>query len=130
MTITSWVVFVLMSLSIGFIAICVFFVVESDLAKFLCIFIAVVLVIGTFCGFRWYHSSTASGRRELISQKSELANGLDRIVNVYTANGDIIATYEGKIDLEDNDGGYVMFDFEGKRYMYYNCFVESIADII
>lgn len=34
-----------------------------------------------------------------------------------------------KIDIETNDGGYVKFDYKGKRYMYYNCFVESIADI-
>ena len=30
---------------------------------------------------------------------------------------------------ETNNGGYVKFDFNGKRYIYYNCFVESIADI-
>lgn len=29
----------------------------------------------------------------------------------------------------DVNGGYVKFDFNGKRYIYYNCFVESIADI-
>ena len=45
------------------------------------------------------------------------------------ADGDVIAQYEGQIDIEANDGGYIKFDFEGKRYMYYNCFVESIADI-
>lgn len=32
-------------------------------------------------------------------------------------------------DIATNDGGYVKFDFNGKRYIYYNCFVESIADI-
>ena len=47
----------------------------------------------------------------------------------YTADGEIIAQYTGKIDIEGNDGGYVLFDYEGKRYTYYNCFVESIADI-
>ena len=46
-----------------------------------------------------------------------------------TADGKKLATYEGKIDIETNDGGYVKFDYKGKRYMYYNCFVESIADI-
>lgn len=73
--------------------------------------------------------NTATGRRLLIDTKSDLNNGLDRIVVVYTANGDEIARYEGKIDIEANDGGYVKFDFEGKRYIYYNCFIESIADI-
>ncbi len=32
------------------------------------------------------------------------------------------------IDIETNDGGYVKFDFDGKRYIYYNCFVETIAE--
>lgn len=58
-----------------------------------------------------------------------MANGLERTVTVYTANGEIIAQYNGIIDIEGNDGGYVLFDFEGKRYTYYNCFVESIANI-
>lgn len=34
-----------------------------------------------------------------------------------------------KIDIAQNDGGYVKFDFEGKRHIYYNCFVETIANI-
>ena len=42
---------------------------------------------------------------------------------------DKFAEFEGKIDIEGNDGGYVLFDYEGKRYTYYNCFVESIAEI-
>ena len=77
----------------------------------------------------WYFGNTASGQRALTDQKSELANGLERVVRVYTADGDIIAEYEGIIDIEGNDGGYVLFDYQGKRYTYYNCFVESIAEI-
>lgn len=59
--------------------------------------------------------------------KSEFGNGLDRVINVYTANGDLIASYEGKIDIESQNS-YVKFDFDGKRYIYYNCFVETIAE--
>lgn len=77
----------------------------------------------------WIFKNTASGQRALIDQKSNISNGLERTINVYTANGDLIATYSGKIDIETNDGDYVKFDFEGKRYIYYNCFVESIAEI-
>ena len=60
--------------------------------------------------------------------KSDLNGGLNRIINGYTADGKIIASYEGRIDIETNDGGYVKFDYDGKRYVYYNCFVETIAD--
>lgn len=60
--------------------------------------------------------------------KSDLNGGLNRIINVYTADGKVLASYEGRIDIETNDGGYVKFDYDGKRYVYYNCFVETIAD--
>lgn len=45
--------------------------------------------------------------------KSDMNGGLNRIINVYTADGKIIASYEGRIDIETNDGGYVKFDYDG-----------------
>lgn len=71
----------------------------------------------------------SSWSRTFVDIKSDITGGLDRTIIVYTANGDIIAQYTGKIDIETNDGGYVKFDYNGKRYIYYNCFVESIANI-
>lgn len=52
--------------------------------------------------------------------------GLDRILNVYTLDGKLIATYEGKIDIDDNSNGSIMFDLNGKRYVYYNAIIEVI----
>ena len=71
----------------------------------------------------------ASWDRMVTDMKSDMNDGMQRTITVYTADGKKLATYEGKIDIESNDGGYVKFDFNGKRYIYYNCFVESIADI-
>lgn len=132
MTISSWIGF-------GFIAVCILvcavFIVsmciedQNAAGIFLTIVISLILIGGIFGIFRWYHTSTASGIRALTDQKAELSNGLNRHITIYTADGNVIAEYEGKIDLEDNQGGYVLFDYEGKRYTYYNCFVESIADI-
>lgn len=67
--------------------------------------------------------------RAVVNIKSDISGGLQRTITVYTADGKKIANYEGKIDIDTNDGGYVKFDFDGKRYIYYNCFVETIADI-
>lgn len=61
--------------------------------------------------------------------KSDVNGGIQRTIKIYTANGEIMAEYEGKIDIETSDGGYVKFDYNGKRYIYYNCFVETIANI-
>lgn len=129
MTIGGWIVFITFGVVIGIIGI--FVVTEQTNAGLQAItaLVTVALIFGLFFGIRWYYQNTASGQRAIVDQRSELNNGLERTINVYTANGDVIATYEGQIDIEDNQGGYVMFDFEGKRYMYYNCFVESIAEI-
>lgn len=52
--------------------------------------------------------------------------GLNRTINVYTLDGKLIATYEGKIDIDDNSNGSIMFDLDGKRYVYYNAIIEVI----
>lgn len=128
MTIGGWIFFALFVILIGSIGILI--AIDADATKrALTILICILLIAGVFFGMRWYFKNTASGQRSLIDQKSNLSNGMDRIVNVYTANGDLIATYEGQIDIDTNDGGYVKFDFEGKRYIYYNCFIETIAEI-
>lgn len=88
-------------------------------------FLAIALAIITISQL----TGCASCERGWVDFKSDVGGGLNRTINVYTANGDLIAQYTGKIDLEMSEGGYVKFDLNGKRYIYYNCFVESIADI-
>ena len=130
MTIGGWILFALFAIFIAIAGLALGIgVVESAAGRILTAIVSLALIIGLFCGFRWYFNNTASGQRALTDQKSELANGLNRTVTVYTADGNVIAQYKGIIDIEGNDGGYVLFDFEGKRYTYYNCFVESVADI-
>lgn len=129
MTIGGWIVFAIIAGclilgAIGGVVLC-----ENIAARITIPIICVLATIGVLIGMLWYFGNTASGQRALTDQKSELANGLERVVRVYTADGDIIAEYEGIIDIEGNDGGYVLFDYQGKRYTYYNCFVESIAEI-
>ena len=87
--------------------------------------IATIALILMTCCF----SGCGSCSRAWTDIKSDFSNGLKREINVYTANGDLIAHYEGRIDIETNDGGYLKFDLDGKRYIYYNCFVETIAEI-
>ena len=130
MTIAGWILFVLFAIIIATAGLALGIdIVESAAGRIFTAIISLVLIIGLFCGIHWYFNNTASGQRALTDQKSELANGLNRTVTVYTADGNVIAQYKGIIDIEGNDGGYVLFDFEGTRYTHYNCFVESIADI-
>lgn len=129
MTIFGWITFAV--LAACFLSAGVFFLLNCEtLAGKICgISISIILTIGLLIVMLWYYDSTASGQRALVDQKSELNNGIERTITVYTADGKVLAEYTGEIDIEGNDGGYVLFDYNGKRYTYYNCFVESIAEI-
>ena len=129
MTIDGWCGFGFFAVLILCIGIIGAILIENIPGKIISVVVAILLILGLFFGMRGYYQNTASGQRALTDQKSNLDNGLERTVTIYTADGEIIAQYTGKIDIEGNDGGYVLFDYEGKRYTYYNCFVESIAEI-
>lgn len=129
MTIGAWFLFIVVAIMILGAGVSVAVMCDSVAAKIISAFIAFILIAVLFWGLSWYYRNTASGQRALIDQKSELNNGLERTVTVYTADGEVLAQYTGNIDIEGNDGGYVLFDYNGKRYTYYNCFVESVAEI-
>lgn len=129
MPIAAWIVFIMTSIFIGLPAIAVAIDSPNKVTGIIAIVVAVLLIIALLFGLLWYYHNTAKGQRAMIDQKSSLGKGLERTVTVYTANGEVIAQYTGMIDIETNDGGYIKFDFEGKRYIYYNCFVETIAEI-
>lgn len=88
-----------------------------------------ILSLGTSICILLGMAGCASWDRSVTDFKSNMNGGMQRTIIVYTADGKELATYTGKIDIDTNGGGYVKFDFNGKRYLYYNCFVESIADI-
>lgn len=111
------------------IAFALFGMIDSTAGKISLVIAAAAIIIATYVGLRWYYNETASGQRALIDQRSDFNNGLERTVNIMNDDGEVIRTYTGIIDIEGNDGGYVLFDFDGKRYTYYNCYVESVADI-
>ena len=69
----------------------------------------------------------ATWQRSCKTWQSEVSGGLDRTVNVYAYDGTLIATYTGRIDIEQNDTK-VLFDLDGKRYIYYNAIVEVIEN--
>lgn len=85
------------------------------------IVVSVLLVISlfVFCG-------CASCERSFKSCNADISGGLHRTVNVYSLDGKLLATYEGKIDIDDNTNGSVMFDLDGRRYVYYHAIVEVI----
>ena len=137
MTIKGWAIFgIVTAFVIVFTAVAFLFVNENMARSKKRIFtslgvvlVAGSLIIGAFAGLHWYYTETAEGRRAVIDQQSNINNGLERTINILNADGEVIRTYTGVIDIEGNDGGYVVFDYNGRRYAYYNCYLESIADI-
>ena len=61
----------------------------------------------------WYFNNTAHERRVFKN------NGVERIVKVYDVNGQLIAQYDGKLDITC-DGDRILFDDKnGKRHIVY-----------
>jgi hypothetical protein len=132
MTIGGWITFIILAILIAVIGgIIAYFAYDCTHAALVpvTIIITIICIIAVYAGIHWCCTNTASGQRALIDQKSNLKGGLERTITIYTADGEVLAEYKGKIDIETNDGGYIKFDLDGKRYIYYNCFVESVAEI-
>ena len=129
MTIAGWILIIFIWLIIIGTSVAVIVCnTEKAWVIVLAAILALALCVGIYMAGRWYFTSTASGIRALNDQRSELQNGLDRTITIYTATGEKLVEYKGKIDLE-MDQDYIKFDWNGKRYIYYNCFVETVADI-
>lgn len=86
--------------------------------------IKILAITALFASFTF--AGCASCERELKSCTSDVSGGLYRVVNIYDYQGELIATHEGKIDIDNNPNGSIMFDLNGKRYVYYNAIVEII----
>ena len=61
----------------------------------------------------------ASVEREVKNWESELNNGLNREVIVYSATGEEISRFKGKFDIEYQDGRVLFDDENGKRHCIY-----------
>ena len=130
MTILGWIICIIVCIGALIVGACIIWGCELEkLGITITSILTALLIIGTFVLGFWICNNTEAGKRAMIDQKSNLSGGLERTVTVYTADGEVLATYEGKIDIDANDGGYIKFDYNGNRYIYYNCFVESIAKI-
>ena len=129
MPLSGWFVFAFIVITTLCVCFALAVYLGSNVATVILSVVFLALSIGSYGVLNWYYTETASGRRAVIDEQSDFSNGLERTVNILNADGEIIKSYTGIIDIEGNNGRYVVFDLDGKRYMYFNCYVESIADI-
>lgn len=79
-----------------------------------------VLTIGIIfllcgCGESW--------ERTKKDWNSEYNGGLERTISVYSYEGNLLKTYKGKCDIEENESNKILFDINGKRVIIYNAVV-------
>ena len=78
-----------------------------------------LIIIGSWAIGIWYYNGTESGKRALKTQESNFNGGIKRRVTVYDVEGDKIAEYEGKFDIEYDDDRILFDDEQGLRHIIY-----------
>lgn len=78
-----------------------------------------LIVIGAWAIGIWYYQGTEAGKRALKTQESNFNGGIKRRVTVYDVEGDMIAEYEGKFDIEYDDDRILFDDEQGLRHIIY-----------
>lgn len=91
---------------------------DSDY-KAIPIIVAIVICLALWGVAIWYYQNTESGKRALKTQKSNLGGGITREVKVYDVEGDLIAQYKGKFDIEYDDDRILFDDENGNRHVIY-----------
>lgn len=122
---TFWNYIILAVITVTIAAVTVFIFIDSRPAKAttICTILIEVILMGLLivgCGA--YNTHTETGKRALKSWDSEKSGGLQRTITVYDMQGEEVARYQGKFDIEEsqNDGVVkVKFDIDGKRHIIY-----------
>ena len=102
------------------IVFCIYMANEDEFGTGLTVLIVALVFGGLMIAGPIIYSNTERGKRALKDQKSNFANGIERIVRVFDVNGELIEEYEGKFDVETGNADYILFDDEnGKRHIIY-----------
>lgn len=74
-------------------------------------------------------SCSESCARSCKDFNSDMNGGLARTVKVYDIDGDLVAEYSGKFDIETDNSTYILWDDEmGKRHIIYFSTFNIIID--
>ena len=121
-TLYDWIIFGILQACI--IGVNIFMIIENVEAKYkiIALIIEVVLIVAVVGGCAAYHTKTESGKRSIKTWQSETSGGIDRTVTVYDINGEEVAKYTGRFDVEESSREGVVkikFDCNGKRHIIY-----------
>lgn len=121
-TLYDWIIFGIFQACM--IGVNIFMIIENVEAKYkiIALIIEVVLIVAVVGGCAAYHTKTESGKRSIKTWQSETSGGIDRTVTVYDINGEEVAKYTGRFDVEESSQEGVVkikFDCNGKRHIIY-----------
>lgn len=95
------------------------------------IIVGLLIIIAAWSIGGWYYTGTEAGKRAVKTQQSNFGGGIERRITVYDVEGDVIAKYEGRFDIEYDDDRILFDDEEGLRHIIYyptgNVIVDEVA---
>ena len=89
---------------------------------FACICAGIVVIIGSIIFIVFSNTFGESWKRGMKTMVSNMTGGLERTVTAYDYNGNILGSWTGKFDVEENDSK-TFFDIDGKRVIIQNAIV-------
>lgn len=119
MTVGGWILYGILVITTGLITGCVTVEADNKSTKIISFVISAIVIISLTIGMRWYYSNTESGKRAMKSQEANFNAGIERRVEVYDMEGDLIKEYEGKFDVTYDDDRILFDDEKGKRHIIY-----------
>lgn len=81
--------------------------------------VGMALIAGIWVFGNWWYTGTEEGKRALKTQDSNFNGGITREVMVYDMDGDLLAEYRGKFDIEYSDERIMFDDENGQRHIIY-----------
>ena len=121
-TFSDWIIIGIASLLLISFGVIIISDMYSTSSKVIGIIIEIVVIASMIIGCGVYNTHTESGKRHLKSWESETSGGINRTVTVFDIEGDELAKYTGKFDIEESSQEGVVkikFDCEGKRHIIY-----------
>lgn len=81
--------------------------------------VGMAIIAGIWVFGNWWYTSTEEGKRALKTQDSNFNGGITREVMVYDMDGDLLAEYRGRFDIEYSDERIMFDDENGQRHIIY-----------
>ena len=117
MTVEGWIIFIIASSVITFLACIVNSVISDHMDNFLhgTLYAAPIIII-LLIGMLWWYGNTESGKRAYKTQTSNLNGRIERTVEIYDVTGNLIKQYYCKAVIEHEYNRITFEDVNDKRH--------------